>query len=228
MAAGLVARKRLSRDEAARAPGHSRVTRTRQSPGFPGAVQLGGHPGVFERDGAHDVLEQAHGREVLGGAPGDEPGAASAAPEDERQGLEPERGQAREEGKRKPGEPRPLGEEEQALGAGAQHRPGALAGALAQPLEDRGERGPAPVGAGARGGVALEPGVAQEVAGGGPGAVEGVAAVRDDAGGDPQQRLAAQERGQRPPRSFRCRRSAGRPRRRRAGARPRRRRRFAA
>ena len=50
-----------------------------------------------------------------------------------------------------------------------------------------------------RGGVALEPGVAQEVAGGGSGAVERVAAVRDDAGGDLQQRFAVQEREQRPP-----------------------------
>ena len=154
---------------------------------------------MFEGDGAHDVFEQANGREVLGGAPGDEPGPAPAAPEDERQGLEAERGQAREEGERKPGEPRPLGEQDEARGARAEHRSGALAGALAQPFENRGERGPASAGAGVRGGVALEPGVAHEVAGGGPGAVERVPAVRDDADGHPQQRIAAKERGQRPP-----------------------------
>ena len=92
-----------------------------------GATPAWRSPGAFERDGAHDVL---------GRAPGDEPGAAAPAPEDERQGLQPERGQAGEEGEGKLGEPRPLGEQEQARGARAEHRSGALAGAFAQPLEN--------------------------------------------------------------------------------------------
>ena len=49
------------------------------------------------------------------------------------------------------------------------------------------------------GNTTLEPGVAHEIVEGGACALERVVAVGDDAGGDPQQRLAAQERGQRPP-----------------------------
>ena len=102
--------------------------------------------GSFERDVADDVLEQANGREVLGRAPRDEPGAAATSPESERQRLQIERGEPSEEGERNPGQPRPLGEKEEALGAGVEHRSGALAGAFAQPLENRCERGDASAG----------------------------------------------------------------------------------
>lgn len=89
--------------------------------------------------------EHSHGCGVLGRMQGDEPGATVAAPEG--QGLQPEDRQAREGGERKPGEPRLLGKQEQAGGAGAKHRSGALAGGLPPPLEKRGERGAVPAGA---------------------------------------------------------------------------------
>ena len=103
-------------------------------------------PGVGERQRRRRSLSEAlpvrcrarPPASTRGPRPSAESRAAAAAPEGERQGgLDVGHGQAGEQGEREPGEPRVLGEKEMIRDARAEHGSGALAGALAQPLQHR-------------------------------------------------------------------------------------------
>ena len=135
-------------------------------------------------------------RQVLGGAPGDDSGAVAEAAEGDGHGAQDQAGEALEEVEGEPGEIGAGGHEEQSRGAGADEVLDTGGGALAELGQQPGERRAGVGGRDVRGGVVVDPRAAREVVEGDDAGVKRMVVAGDDARGEVDEALAAEEPGQ--------------------------------
>ena len=145
---------------------------------------------------AYKRLEVAKRRLVLGRAPGDDSGAVAEAAEDDGHGAQDQAGEALEEVEGEPGEIGAGGHEEQSRGAGADDVLDTGGGALAELGQQPGERRAGVGGRDVRAGVVVDPRAAREVVEGDDAGVKRMVVAGDDARGEVDEALAAEEPGQ--------------------------------
>ena len=174
----------------ARASRHrnGRRPRTPPRPGRPTYLRRCSKRGI-----AYKRLEVAKRRQVFGGAPGDDSGAVAEAAEGDGHGAQDHAGEAFEEVEREPGEIGAGGHQEQSRGAGANDVLDTGGGALAELGQQPGERRAGVGGGDVRGGVVVDPRAAHEVGEGDDAGVKRMVVAGDDARGEVDEALAAQE-----------------------------------